>query len=158
MFLNLQQPPYFDMVEVSELPESVDWSSKMSKAPNQGGCGGELQILWRKRRSLGILHDLIMCLYMNIAWAHSIVSIDLHFKLRLLGFRSDGMCWDCARYRGRWRCGEAQWGEYVWMLTWSSTMWGDWQMWGLNPRTWLELHCWHNCEKDRGHVACMREL
>jgi cathepsin L len=39
MFLNLQQPPDFDMVEVSELPESVDWSSKMSKAPNQGGCG-----------------------------------------------------------------------------------------------------------------------
>jgi len=27
------------MVEVSELPESVDWSSKISPAPSQGGCG-----------------------------------------------------------------------------------------------------------------------
>lgn len=35
----MQQPPDFEMVEVSELPESVDWSDKMSPAPSQGGCG-----------------------------------------------------------------------------------------------------------------------
>lgn len=33
------QPPDFEMEEVSDLPESVDWSSRISPAPSQGGCG-----------------------------------------------------------------------------------------------------------------------
>jgi cathepsin L len=35
----LQKPVDFQMEEVADLPESVDWSDKVSAAPNQGGCG-----------------------------------------------------------------------------------------------------------------------
>lgn len=35
----LQRPPEFEMDEVSDLPQSVDWSDKISPAPFQGDCG-----------------------------------------------------------------------------------------------------------------------
>lgn len=36
---SLQEPPEFEMEEVSDLPDSVDWSDKINPAPNQGECG-----------------------------------------------------------------------------------------------------------------------
>eukprot|EP00804_Cyclotella_cryptica_P027237 CCRYP_014367-RC/>CCRYP_014367-RC protein AED:0.13 eAED:0.13 QI:57/0.85/0.75/1/0.85/0.75/8/132/854 len=33
------KPPQFEMEEVADLPESVDWSEKINPAPAQGGCG-----------------------------------------------------------------------------------------------------------------------
>jgi hypothetical protein len=35
----LEEPPEFEMEEVSDLPDSVNWSDKINPAPNQGDCG-----------------------------------------------------------------------------------------------------------------------
>ncbi|KAL7486543.1 hypothetical protein ACHAW6_012150 [Cyclotella cf. meneghiniana] len=36
---SVSEPPEFEMEEVSDLPDSVDWSDKINPAPNQGECG-----------------------------------------------------------------------------------------------------------------------